>query len=90
MKQKIEIYYSHGNKYYCDKNGLAHREDGPAIEWADGSKEWYINGLNHRTDGPAAIFSNGAKYWYINGVQLTEEEFRHSTNRTCKLPNYLK
>ena len=21
-----------------------HREDGPAIEWSDGSKKWYLNG----------------------------------------------
>ena len=26
------------------QNGELHREDGPAIEWADGDKEFYING----------------------------------------------
>ena len=26
-------------------NGKIHREDGPAIEWSDGNKEWYINGV---------------------------------------------
>ena len=25
-------------------NNLLHREDGPAIEWADGSREWYWRG----------------------------------------------
>jgi hypothetical protein len=25
-------------------NGLLHREDGPAIEFANGNKEWYLNG----------------------------------------------
>jgi hypothetical protein len=25
-------------------NGQLHREDGPAIEYIDGSKSWYING----------------------------------------------
>jgi hypothetical protein len=24
-------------------NGELHREDGPAAEWADGSKFWYLN-----------------------------------------------
>ena len=24
-------------------NGNLHREDGPAIEWADGRKEWWLN-----------------------------------------------
>ena len=26
------------------KNGEWHREDGPAIEWIDGCKEWWLNG----------------------------------------------
>ena len=25
-------------------NGERHRLDGPAIEWADGSKAWYVDG----------------------------------------------
>lgn len=29
-------------KWYL--NGKLHREDGPAIEHADGGKEWYLNG----------------------------------------------
>ena len=24
-------------------NGKYHREDGPAIEWPNGQKEWYLN-----------------------------------------------
>lgn len=26
-------------------NGKRHREDGPAIEWFDGTQEWYLNGV---------------------------------------------
>jgi hypothetical protein len=44
------------------------KEDGPAIENADGSKEWYLNGVRHRTDGPAIEYANGSKEWYLNGV----------------------
>jgi hypothetical protein len=29
------------------KNGLRHRDDGPAIEYVDGNKAWYKNGLLH-------------------------------------------
>jgi NADPH-dependent ferric siderophore reductase len=25
-------------------NGKLHREDGPAVEWADGSRSWWLNG----------------------------------------------
>ena len=57
--------------YY--KNGLLHREDGPAIEYADGSEEWYINGERHREDGPAAEWAYGGKQWYLNGVLHRED-----------------
>lgn len=32
----------YGTKYWY-KNGQRHREDGPAIEWEDGAKAWYLN-----------------------------------------------
>ena len=47
--------------------GKRHRMDGPAIEWASGSKEWYLNGKRHRLNGPAREWADGDKEWYING-----------------------
>jgi hypothetical protein len=44
-----------------------HRIDGPAVEWASGSKEWYRNDLLHRIDGPAWEWADGSKEWYRNG-----------------------
>ena len=29
---------------WLNENGNLHRTDGPAIEWADGAKAWYIDG----------------------------------------------
>jgi hypothetical protein len=49
------------------RNGKLHREDGPAIEWANGRKEWYLDGKCHREDGPAVEWANGDKQWYRNG-----------------------
>ena len=46
---------------------VLHRTDGPAVEWADGSKLWYQNGQRHRTDGPAVEWADGTRYWYQNG-----------------------
>ena len=57
-------------------NGQYHREDGPAVEYADGSKFWYLNDKRHREDGPAIEWTNGTKEWYLNGKHLTEEEFK--------------
>ena len=55
----------YGNKYWF-LNDLYHREDGPAIEYSDGTKKWFINGKQHRLDGPAIELISGTKYWYLN------------------------
>lgn len=52
---------------YYFLNGKLHREDGPAVELVDGSKEWYQNDKPHREDGPAIECANGDKSWYIHG-----------------------
>lgn len=44
--------------------------DAPAVEYADGSKEWYQNGKLHREDGPAVEYANGGKEWYRNGERF--------------------
>jgi len=82
------IYCKHEsyNKKYdtynfnCDKSisyykgYLVHRENGPAIIWSNGDKNWYINGNLHREDGPA-INWNFTKRWYLNGISYSEEEY---------------
>lgn len=54
-------------RYYKKGTETLHREDGPAIEYIDGTKFWYINGQIHRGDGPAVEYANGYKAWYVNG-----------------------
>jgi hypothetical protein len=44
-------------------DGKLHREDGPAIEWADGTKSWYLNGDRHREDGPATPHGTDRNQW---------------------------
>ena len=34
--------YNGGTKFW-QLNGKLHREDGPAFEWADGAKQWWMN-----------------------------------------------
>jgi len=90
-EQFIRIKES-GNKesdnkaYYSDREMTKlHREDGPAIEYADGSKAWYLNGERHREDGPAVEGNSRYKAWYINGEQLSEDEFNTRTNPVTEL-----
>jgi len=60
-------------KIWRNKKGEHHREDGPAIEYADGDKHWYKNGKLHREDGPAVEFADGTKQWYKNGKRHRED-----------------
>jgi len=53
-----------GDVYFRNYKGQYHRLDGPAVEWVDGTKYWYINGLCHRIDGPAAK-RDGFLYWFL-------------------------
>jgi len=59
-------------EYYNMENKL-HREDGPAVEYSNGNKSWYINGSLHREDGPAVEYKSGYKEWYINGERHRED-----------------
>jgi hypothetical protein len=52
---------------YYNKNGKLHNEDGPAIEYDDETKEWFVNGERHRLDGPAIERTDGGNSWYLNG-----------------------
>ena len=53
------------------KNGLLHREDGPAVVWSGGTY-WYKNGLLHRDNGPA-LETDPTRSWYKNGVLHRED-----------------
>ena len=52
-----------GNNIACYENGKRHREDGPAVEDLDGTKDWYLNGQLHRENGPAIVYEDGTKEW---------------------------
>jgi hypothetical protein len=64
-----------GNKFsHKDKEmTIFHREDGPAIEWSDGSKSWWFNGKLHREDGPAIERADGTTSWWLNGELHRED-----------------
>jgi hypothetical protein len=69
QEQYIETNRHGTKKYYKDKaKTILHREDGPAVEWADGEKAWYVNSKQHRIDGPAREYPNGRKDWWIDDI----------------------
>jgi hypothetical protein len=69
----IEINSNGSKFYYKDKAmTILHREDGPAVEGHNGSKEWWIDGKRHREDGPAYEGADG-EAWIINGLYHRED-----------------
>jgi hypothetical protein len=66
MEEYIVRVYDNRTEWF-NKDGDRHRIDGPAIEYANGYKAWWINGKLHREDGPAVEYADGSKEWYQNG-----------------------
>ena len=66
MSESVMEIDKSGHKVWRNLEGQYHRTDGPAIEFLDGTKYWYVNGKLHRLDGPAVEYSDGDKWWYVN------------------------
>lgn len=50
------------------KDRFLHRdEDLPAVIWASGEVEYWVNGKRHRGNGKPAIVQRGRREWWVNG-----------------------
>ena len=72
IEYTVRVFENGDREWYL--NDELHREDGAAVECADGTRFWYLHGKLHREDGPAVEQSNGARSWFLNGKQVTEQE----------------
>jgi len=84
-KMEIDLF---GDKVWRLPNGYLHREDGPAVEYANGFKAWYLNNKLHRENGPAVEFANDNKRWYLNDrlykIQLNNKIVERSKYFDCE------
>ena len=72
MAEKYRVEVDDDGTYWFAGTGAErklHRADGPAIEYNDGSRDWYQNGQRHRAGGPAVEYSDGYRAWYQNGLR---------------------
>ena len=89
MKNKSKMIVDEdGDKVWKLPNGDLHREDGPAVEYANGNKWWYLNGKKHREDSPAIEWANGYyKAWYLNDrlykIQLNNKIIKRDKDFDC-------
>jgi hypothetical protein len=72
--------------YYL--NNKLHREDGPAIEYANGNKSYYLNDLLHREDGPAIDDLVGFKSYCLEGRHYYEQDYYKEIKKRKSL-NYI-
>jgi len=66
------VYADGARKWY--RNGLCHRDDGPAVEFPTGRREWWRNGRLHRDDGPAVERADGQQVWFRDGRRYASEQ----------------
>ena len=62
------IYPSGVEEWY--KDGMPHREDGPALIFPYGDECWMQKGANHRRKGPATIWAGGEEEWWYKGIKM--------------------
>lgn len=65
------VVYNGTKRWYLGNKNVHHRLDGPAIEYENGDKIWFIDGKLHRVDGPAVEW-DGDKIWFFKGKKHRE------------------
>jgi hypothetical protein len=82
MKYTVKV--SDGDTYwYKEGTDILHREGGPAIEYNNGHKYWYLDGKMHREDGPA-VECDDNQVWYLHGLLVdcsSQEEFEQKKDQ---------
>jgi len=68
-----------GNTLFLRSCGILHRENGPAVEFKDGTKLYFINNKYHRENGPALEYSSGYGHYYLNDVNYDDKKFKKMT-----------
>ena len=79
-KSLVEPYVDTAGHFWYFKGSL-HRENGHAIEWANGTKSWFLNGKRHRIDGPAVEAVDGFKAWWLNDYEVEFREWKQEVRK---------
>lgn len=70
------VVYADGTKWWY-REGLIHRDNGPAVVHPNGAQEWWLNNQRQRTEYPDSEGIHpdlrGVKQFYENGVLVREE-----------------
>lgn len=70
-KNGLEITKDGRKLHY--KDGLLHRDDGPAVVLPNGDAFFYQNGLLHREGKPCSVLTDGSRVWCLYGIPYRED-----------------
>jgi len=100
VKNDLQIWFKHGvmhrdgkepswingkNDKRWSKEGRYHREDGPAIIYANGTCRYYQDGELHREDGPAIINNNNNESsFFITGIRVDQQIVENPSSQTIQ------
>ena len=83
MKEQYVKITTDGSKFYYNHRRMSlldmHRENGPAVKWANGNREWYLYGVPHKQK-----YRNGKVTWMLNRKTVTKKEHHAFYNRQKK------
>ena len=68
--ENLKSVLTDGAVVYRNELGQYHRDGGPAIEYANGTKHYFINGKRHREGGPAVVYIDGNEEWWVDGNRV--------------------
>jgi hypothetical protein len=77
------IIDSNGDKSWW-KDGVLHREDGPAVEWVNGHKSWWVNGIKIDEPKKIAGLKNIRRCLGINREGCPDKHWVAKGSRTCQ------
>lgn len=72
MEKNGWVIDTHGRKAHY-KDGLLHREDGPALIYPSGDVYFYQNGELHRDGKPCSVMADGSRVWCLYGKPYRED-----------------
>lgn len=79
MKYTVDVNV-YGTKFWYNEAGQLHNENGPACEYADGEKRWYLNGQKYTETefimkmSKVIVTVNGDKLWHNEKGQFHRKD----------------
>ena len=69
----VTLYIDEEQNRFWLEDGEKHRENGPAVEWANGNKEWLKRGMLCRSDGPTLEWGRHRRHIEVRHIKYEDK-----------------